>query len=85
MNLTALTPILGKRLRQDSQCAKILARLQQNPGEMVPMPELVAVSGSYNIHSRVDELRSKHGIVIHNETDLSVKPHVSRYWVPATS
>ena len=85
MNPTALTPILGKRLREDSQCAKILARLRQRPGEMVPMPELAAVSGSYNVHSRIDELRSKHGIVIHNEVDLTVKPHISRYWVPAAA
>ena len=73
------------RLTENSQCAKILRRLQQSPGEMVPMPELVAVSGSYNIHSRVDELRSKHGIEIHNDVDLTVKPHISRYWVPAAA
>jgi hypothetical protein len=69
------------RLRENSQCAKILHRLQERPGEMVEMPELVRVSGSYNVHSRIDELRAKHGVVIHNETDVTVRPHVSRYWV----
>jgi len=67
------------RLRENSQCAKILARLAQQPGEWVTMPALVEVSGSYNIHSRVDELRHNHGVQIENETDVSVRPHISRY------
>ena len=67
------------RLRQDSQCAKILETLRAAGNDWVTMPALVQASGSYNIHSRVDELRSKHGVQIENITDLSVKPHVSRY------
>lgn len=67
------------RLREDSQCAKILARLREACGEWVAMPDLVVASGSYNIHSRVDELRRVHGIAIENETDVSVRPHVSKY------
>ena len=71
------------RLREDSQCKKILDRLQAQGGEgWVSMPDLVAISGSFNVHSRIDELRSKHGIEIHNEVDLTCRPHVSRYWVP---
>lgn len=75
------------RLQENSQCKKILDRLQAQGGEgWVAMPELVAVSGSFNIHSRVDELRSKHGVAIENLTDLSTKPHVSLYRLvrPAT-
>lgn len=67
------------RLQQDSQCAKILEVLRAAGNDWVPMPELVRASGSYNIHSRVDELRSKHGVNIENHTDVSVRPHLSRY------
>ena len=87
---TTLNPVGAEvtrrgRLNENSQCAKILRVLQDARGEWVSMPALVLVSGSYNIHSRVDELRSKHGIEIHNEVDLTVKPHISRYWVPAAA
>lgn len=42
-----------------SQCALILARLQQTPGEWVPMPALARVSGAYAVHSRVNDLRRR--------------------------
>jgi hypothetical protein len=45
----------------DSQCAIILARLQQTPGQWVSMPELAHLSGSYNIHTRIDDLRHRQG------------------------
>ena len=51
-----------------SQNDLILARLNRTPGEWVSMPELVAVSGSYNVHSRIDELRHKGGHAIENRT-----------------
>lgn len=51
-----------------SQNALILARLNSTPGEWVSMPELVQVSGSFNIHSRIDELRHKGGHAIENRT-----------------
>ena len=35
----------------------IIARLQATPGQWVPMPELADCSGSYNIHTRIDEIR----------------------------
>ena len=81
---TTLNPVGAEvtrrgRLNENSQCAKILRVLQDARGEWVSMPALVLVSGSYNIHSRVDELRHVHGISIENETDVSVRPHVSRY------
>lgn len=66
------------RLRESSQCAKILAALNEAWPEWVTMPDLVAASGSYNVHTRVDELRG-HGHLIENETDLSVRPHISKY------
>jgi len=44
-----------------SQCEAILAELQRANGEWVAMPHLASISGSYNVHSRIDELRSKHG------------------------
>ncbi len=75
------------RLTENSQCHKILTALQaaardaasQAHGGWVAMPTLVAVSGSYNIHSRVDELRHNHGVEIENHTDLTVRPHKSFY------
>jgi hypothetical protein len=71
------------RLSEDSQCALILGALQSAPGRKIAMPELVRISGSFNIHTRVDELRHVHGFTqIRNETDSSVKPHRSVYWLP---
>ena len=67
------------RLTENSQCKKILDRLAAAGGDWVEMPQLVAASGSYNIHSRVDELRHRHGVQIENVTDVSVRPHVSKY------
>jgi hypothetical protein len=49
------------RNREDTQCAFIVSRLRQVPGEWVSMPELVAVSGSFNIHTRIDEIRHRLG------------------------
>ena len=42
-----------------SQCARILQRLSETPGEWVPMPVLVKLSGSYVIHSRIADLRNR--------------------------
>lgn len=49
-----------------TQSQAILDRLQATPGEWVPMPELVALSGSYNIHTRIDELRHTRSVSIEN-------------------
>ena len=67
------------RLRQDSQCFKIVAALRKANGNWLGMPALVRASGSYNIHTRVDELRHEHGYQIENTTDTSVRPHISKY------
>lgn len=46
-----------------SQCQLILGELLQKVGQWVPMPTLVEVSGSYNVHSRISDLRKAgHGI-----------------------
>jgi len=71
-----------KRLTETSQRAKILRVLQDAAATgdpWVAMPALVLVSGSYNIHSRIDELRQCHGYDIENRTDVSVRPHRSEY------
>ena len=52
---TTIDPAAGT-----SQCAAILRRLQQTPGEWVPMPALARISGAYAIHSRISDLR-RHG------------------------
>jgi hypothetical protein len=54
-------------MNYNSQASLILARLMEAPGEWVPMPELARVSGSWNIHSRIDQLRHEFGQQIQNE------------------
>lgn len=49
----------------DSACSIILNALKARPGEWIPMPELVNLSGAYHVNSRVDELR-KNGYNIEN-------------------
>ena len=57
------------RTAGQSQCAKILARLSNTPGEWVEMPELVKASGSYNVHSCISDLRARgHDIEQMSET-----------------
>ncbi len=51
-----------------SQCALILERLQAAPGEWVAMPDLVTASGSYNIHSRIADLRRAGHQIDHKNT-----------------
>lgn len=53
----------------DSQCARILTRLKRARGSWVPMPQLVAASGGYAVHSRVAELRNR-GHAIDNRTEV---------------
>jgi hypothetical protein len=48
------------------QADLVLARLQESPGEWVSMPELARISGSMNIHSRIDQLRHQGGHHIEN-------------------
>ena len=48
------------------QADLVLARLQKSPGEWVSMPELAEISGSMNIHSRIDQLRHEGGHHIEN-------------------
>lgn len=53
-----------------SQCGAILAYLEAAGGAWVAMPVLAKVSGSYAVHSRVAELRSRgHVIEQHSERD----------------
>lgn len=42
-----------------SQSAAILAALQASPGVWIAMPELSRLSGSYNVHSRIADLRRR--------------------------
>ncbi len=72
----------------ETQNAIILATLEAAAGGWVPMPQLVAVSGSYNVHSRVDELRHKRGVNILNRTerDLAHKTRkLSFYSIPISA
>lgn len=51
-----------------SQCDLILDAL--SAGEWVPMPELARISGSLNIHSRIDQLRHERGLHIENSKTI---------------
>lgn len=68
-------PVPGK----NSQCGKILRALRRAQGKWVSMPKLVWLSRSFNIHTRVDELRSKYGVAIENTTDRMTGPAKSKY------
>ena len=43
----------------ESQCARILQRLEEARGGWVPMVELAAVSGAFAVHSRIADLRRR--------------------------
>lgn len=51
-----------------SQCDKILAYLRDRTGAWVPMPDLVVASDSFNIHSRISDLR-KRGFTIEQKNE----------------
>lgn len=51
-----------------SQCDKILAHLRGHTGQWVAMPDLVTESGSFNIHSRISDLR-KRGYTIEQKNE----------------
>ena len=53
--------------RRNSQNSLVLAELQRRPGQWVSMPQLVEVSGSYNIHSRISELKLRGGWPLENK------------------
>lgn len=42
-----------------SQTHRLYAYLRQHASQWVPMPELVRVSGSWVVHSRISDLRRK--------------------------
>jgi hypothetical protein len=58
-----------------SQCDLILARLQQTPGEWVPMPALVKISRGYACHSRIADLRRRGCIIDHRNLRFGKKIH----------
>ena len=50
-----------------SQNSRILTELQRREGQWVAMPSLCRVSGSYNVHSRISDLRrAGHSILQEN-------------------
>ena len=48
-----------------SQAARILTELQRRAGQWVAMPHLCRCSGSYNVHSRISDLRRAGHCIIH--------------------
>lgn len=66
-----------------SQCRAILAELERNVGQWVPMPRLVAASGAYAVHSRISELRAA-GHVIETRVQIGRPTHSFYRLMPAT-
>lgn len=70
-----------------SQTNIIHSLLKRARGRWVPMPELAVGSGSFNVHSRIDELRHKRGANIENKvrrnpTAKSSQTKCSFYRIP---
>ena len=61
-----------------SQCDSILSELHKANGEWVAMPHLASVSGSYNVHSRVSDLR-KAGHNVEHRNERKGRMHHSFY------
>lgn len=61
--------------QKPTQCALILTALQARSGEWVPMPDLVAVSGSYVVHSRISDLRQAGHQIEHKNDWVDGKCH----------
>lgn len=63
-----------------SQCAAILRALELADGDWIAMPKLCQVSGSYNVHSRIADLRARgHHIEQHNDRCPSTGKILSSY------
>lgn len=59
----------------ESQASKILARLQREPGEWVPMIALARISGAFAVHSRIADLRRAGHIIDHQNLRYGKKIH----------
>ncbi len=72
--------LLKKRglIHDKSQCDLILSALRNARGKWVGMLELVVISGSLNIHTRIDELRHR-GFKIENKIEHHGRKHHSVY------
>jgi hypothetical protein len=57
------------RLAAPTQCDLILEELTKAAGDWVSMPYLAHRSGSYNVHTRIDQLRHERGLAIENKCD----------------
>jgi hypothetical protein len=60
-----------------SQADAILAELRGANGDWVSMPRLCAVSGSYNVHSRIADLRAR-GHIISQKNEHTTDPKTGR-------
>lgn len=66
-----------KPLKRDSQNSRVLELLKE--GGWWPMPALVAGTGSYNIHSRIAELRKRGHTILNRTTRLPDGTVASEY------
>ena len=82
MTTTHTSPTAGL-----SQCDRILAELVGKAGQWVAMPHLCHISGSYNVHSRIADLRARperHHIEHKNERIDGVTHSYYRLLTPET-
>lgn len=65
---------------EPSQAAKILECLRSRRPRWVPMPYLSAISGSLNVHTRIDELRRQGFDIVNDQrTKLDTRSRDSFY------
>lgn len=62
----------------NTQNARLLRIFRARPNEWIPMPELAELIGAYAVHSRVADLRTKHGMTIRTRTE-GTQPRKSFY------
>lgn len=65
----------------ESQCAQILAMLQERRGAWVSVLQLASLSGSLAVHSRITDLR-KRGHAIEQQSHRSGRKIHSEYRLP---
>lgn len=72
-----------KGFAMTTQSDAIEAYLTERKGEWVSMPALVDCSGSYNVHSRVSDLRGR-GLTIENKVERCPRTgtRLSYYRIP---
>jgi hypothetical protein len=68
-----------------TQCDRILEALQAAPGEWVSLITLWQASGSMAVHSRINDLRKRRGLIIEQRNQYKGKQCHSSYRLITTN